>query len=125
MKEIQSFLRSGSAFIGDGNGKSLESLGSVQGFMRKGGGFSDRSHESFDALIMRCGKTEKNLAGRLAKVQELVDVQRRNVVLLSRRVSPEQEVGGSVGGFEPEEPIQIGVSDAVRDSCLIEFCFLF
>jgi hypothetical protein len=81
-------LRSESAFNGDGNGKSLESLGSVQGFMRKGGGFSDRSHESFYALIMRCGK-EKNLAGRLAKVQELVDVQRRNVVLLSRRVSPE------------------------------------
>jgi hypothetical protein len=41
------------------------------------------------------------------------------------RVSPEQEVGGSVGGFEPEGSIQIGVSDAVRDSCLIEFCFLF
>ncbi|KAG0504353.1 hypothetical protein KC19_6G026800 [Ceratodon purpureus] len=90
---------------------SLGSLGSFPGFGRTGAvRFGDRGHERFYGVGVRCGKKEKRFAGRIAKVRELVDVQ-RSLVLLSRRVDSGQVVGGSVGGFVPEDAVQIGVSD--------------
>ena len=84
----------------------------MQGFARQLGGFSDRSHELFYALRVRCGKKKRNLAGRLAKVQELVDVQ-RHLVLLSQKASTKQGVCEVVGDLEPETSILIGISDLV------------
>jgi len=69
---------------------------------------ADRSHESFRPLRVRCGKKkERNLAWKLAKVQELVKVQ-RELVLLS---STEQGVRDPIGDLLPEDSIQIAISN--------------
>lgn len=97
---------------------SLEGLRSfcgdreMRGFVGKGVGFSDRSHERFYAVRVRCGKKEKSYARQVAKVQGLLDAQ-RYLVSVSRSVSTEQGVGGSAGGLEPEGSIQVGIADPV------------
>jgi len=97
--------------------RSLESLRFFcgecenQGFVRTG---LVASHESFRPLRVRCGKKkERSFAWKLAKVQELVKVQ-RELVLLS--LSTEQGVREPIGDFLPEESIQIAISNPVSDS---------
>ena len=96
--------------------RGLESLHSFCGDVEVRGcgmrGFADRSHESFYALRVRCGKKEKRLCARVAKVRELVKVQ-RELVMSSQRAGAVVE-----GAVESESSIQIAISNPVMEQMI-------